>query len=29
MNSKIVKCEMVVLIGKEKTDVVDADVFVG
>jgi hypothetical protein len=29
MNSEMVKCEMVVLTEREKTDVVDADVAVG
>jgi hypothetical protein len=29
MNSKIVKSEMVVLTGREKTDVIDADIVVG
>jgi hypothetical protein len=29
MNSKIVKSEMVVLTGREKTDMIDADIVVG
>jgi hypothetical protein len=29
MNSKIVKSEIVVLTGREKTDVIDADIVVG
>jgi hypothetical protein len=29
MNSEMVKCKMVMLTGREKTDVTDADVVVG